>query len=240
MIEFRGKAAYQLYIHSKLNYLNWKDNKMNISIFGTGNMARGIGYRLVAGGNSVTVFGRDAVKSQALANELRKAVKAGATVSVAKIGDSIHDGVVVLAMWYSGNIEIAQKFSGQLAGKIVVDISNALNDTYDGLTIAPDTSAGEQVAAALPKSKVVKAFNTTFANTLVEGKVAGQPLDVFIAGNDESAKATVANLVKAGGLVSIDAGPIHRARQLEALGLLGITLQGPHNLGFMSAWKLIH
>jgi len=213
---------------------------MNVSIFGTGNMARGIGYCLVAGGNSITIFGRDVIKAQALADELRKAVKTGATVSAAKIGDSIHDGVVVLAMWYSGNIEIAQKFSGPLAGKIVVDISNALNDTYDGLTIAPDTSAGEQVAAALPKSKVVKAFNTTFASTLVEGKVAGQPLDVFIAGNDESAKTAVANLVKAGGLIAIDAGPLHRARQLEALGLLGITLQGPHKLGFMSAWKLIH
>jgi len=213
---------------------------MNISIFGTGNMARGIGYRLVAGGNSVTLFGRDSVKTQKLAEELRKSAKAGVTVSIGKIGDSIHDEVVVLAMWYSGNIEIAQKLSGRLAGKIVVDISNALNATYDGLVIASDTSAGEQVEAALPKSKVVKAFNTTFANTLIEGKVAGQPLDVFIAGNDESAKETVANLAKASGLVAIDVGLLHRARQLEALGLLGITLQGPHKLGFMSAWKLIH
>src|SRR5271169_1458787 len=213
---------------------------MSISIFGTGNMARGIGYRLVAGGNSVTLFGRDSGKTQKLAEELRKSAKAGVTISIAKIGDSIHDEVVVLAMWYSGNIEIAQKLPGQLAGKIVVDISNALNATYDGLVIAPDTSAGEQVEVALPKSKVVKAFNTTFANTLIEGKVAGQSLDVFIAGNDESAKETVANLAKAGGLVAIDVGPLHRARQLEALGLLGITLQGPHKLGFMSAWKLIH
>lgn len=213
---------------------------MNVSIIGTGSMAKGIGYRLVAGGNSVTVFGRDAVKTKALADELSKAAKPGAAVSAAKIGDSIHDEVIVLAMWYSGNLEIAQQYSGQFAGKIVVDISNALNNTYDGLTIAPDTSAGEQVASLLPKSKVVKAFNTTFASTLVEGKVAGQPLDVLIAGNDESAKATVANLVKAGGLIAIDAGPLHRARQLEALGLLGITLQGPLNLGFASAWKLIH
>jgi len=212
---------------------------MNVSIFGTGNMAKGIGYRLVSGGNSVTLFGRDAAKTQALADELRKTAK-GATVSTAKVGDSINDAVVVLAMWYSGNIEIAQKFSGQLAGKIVVDISNALNETYDGLTIASDTSAGEQVAALLPISKVVKAFNTTFANTLVTGEVAGQALDVLIAGDDASAKATVGELVKAGGLVAIDAGPLHRARQLEALGLLGITLQGPHNLGFASAWKLIH
>jgi predicted dinucleotide-binding enzyme len=213
---------------------------MNISIFGAGNMARGIGYRLMAGGNSVTLFGRDAAKTQSLAEELRKSAKAGAIVSTAKIGDPVRDEVVILAMWYSGNIEVAQKLSGQLAGKVVVDISNALNATYDGLVIAPDTSAGEQVGAALPKSKVVKAFNTTFANTLIEGKVAGQPLDVFIAGNDESAKGTVANLVKAGGLVAIDVGPLHRARQLEAMGLLGITLQGPHKLGFMSAWKLIH
>jgi predicted dinucleotide-binding enzyme len=87
---------------------------------------------------------------------------------------------------------------------------------------------------------VVKAFNTTFANTLVTGKVAGQTLDILIAGDDAAAKATVSDLVKSGGLVAIDAGPLHRSRQLEALGLLGITLQGQHNLGFASAWKLIH
>jgi 8-hydroxy-5-deazaflavin:NADPH oxidoreductase len=85
----------------------------------------------------------------------------------------------------------------------------------------------------------VKAFNTTFAGTLVTGEVAGQTLDVFLAGDDEAAKETVTTLVQSGGLNVIDAGGLMRARQLEALGLLGITLQSRLNTGFGTAWKLV-
>ena len=86
---------------------------------------------------------------------------------------------------------------------------------------------------------MVKAFNTTFAGTLVEGRVADQPLDVFVAGDDAGAKETVSRLVRDGGLVAIDAGPLRRARQLEGLGFLGMTLQGPLGFNFSSAWKLV-
>ena len=90
-----------------------------------------------------------------------------------------------------------------------------------------------------PGTRVVKAFNTTFARTLVDGTVAGQPLDVFIASDDAAAKATISQLVEAGGLRAIDAGPLSRARQLEGMGFLGIALQGPLGTQFMSAWKLL-
>jgi 8-hydroxy-5-deazaflavin:NADPH oxidoreductase len=125
----------------------------------------------------------------------------------------------------------------KLAGKVVVDIANPLNETFDGLTTAPGTSAAEEVAASAPPgARVVKAFFTTLSSTLVEGQVAGQPLDVFIAGDDEE---TVAQIVRDGGLRAIDVGPLERARQLEGLGFLGITLQQPLGLYFQSAWKLI-
>ncbi|MFZ5476769.1 MAG: hypothetical protein ACOZNI_08345 [Myxococcota bacterium] len=68
---------------------------------------------------------------------------------------------------------------------------------------------------------------------------AGEPLDVLIAGDDAGPKELVAGLVRDGGLVAIDAGPLHRARQLEALGLLGMTLQVSLGTGFGTAWKLI-
>ena len=68
--------------------------------------------------------------------------------------------------------------------------------------------------------------------------MAGQPLDVYAAGDDAQAKETVSQLVRDGGLVAIDAGPLRRARQLEELGFLGMTLQHPLGLGFQSAWKL--
>jgi len=86
---------------------------------------------------------------------------------------------------------------------------------------------------------VVKAFNTTFARTLVEGTVGGVPLDVFMAGNDPGAKRKVADLIRAGGLNPIDAGDLSRARELEAMGMIHISLQMIHNLGFGTTLKLI-
>ncbi len=88
-------------------------------------------------------------------------------------------------------------------------------------------------------AKLVKAFNTTFAGTLLTGRVAGQTLDVFIAGDDDAAKAKVAELVRAGGLNPVDVGPLVRSRELEALGFLGIQLQFRLNTGFQTAWKLV-
>jgi predicted dinucleotide-binding enzyme len=124
---------------------------------------------------------------------------------------------------------------------VVVDITNPVDwQTFDGLVTPPESSAAEEIQKAAPGgARVVKAFNTTFAGTLVEGQVAGQPLDVFIAGDDRGAKEKVAQLVRDGGLVAIDAGPLRRARQLEGLGFLGMTLQQPLGLNFRSAWKLI-
>jgi hypothetical protein len=148
--------------------------------------------------------------------------------------------VVILASWYGANLDLARQIGAALDGKVVVDISNPLNETYDGLVTAPGTSAAETIRAALPAgAKLVKAFNTTFAGTLVAGQVAGQPLDVFIAGDDQGAKDTLAALVRGGGLNPIDVGALERARELEALGFLGITLQGRLGTGFMSGWKLL-
>jgi hypothetical protein len=95
------------------------------------------------------------------------------------------------------------------------------------------------VATATTGARVVEAFNTTFSGTLVEGQVAGQPLGMLIAGDDEEAKKAVAQLVRDGGLRAIDVGPLERARELEGLGFLGIALQ-QLGLNFQSAWKLIN
>ena len=207
---------------------------MNVSIIGTGNMARGIGHRLVAGGHAVTVIGRDMEDAQQLAAEL------GALASARGLDEDLQGEVVVLAVWYAAVADIVGKLGQQLAGKIVVDITNPLNATYDGLVTAPGTSAAEENARLLPAgTKLVKAFNTTFAPTLVAGQVGGIPLDVFIAGDDEAAKRVVAQLARDGGLNAIDTGPLRRSRELEAMAFLGITLQGPLNLGFQSAWKLL-
>jgi 8-hydroxy-5-deazaflavin:NADPH oxidoreductase len=213
---------------------------MNVTIIGAGNMGRGIGHVLMRGVHSVTIVDRDPEEAEQLAEELRSAAEGGATVEAAGPGAELRGEVVILAVYYPGDLEIVRDLGEELAGKVVVDISNPLNPTFDGLATAPGTSAAEEVAAgAPPGTRVVKAFNTTFAPTLVEGQVAGQPLDVLIAGDDEEAKETVAQLVRDGGLRAIDVGPLERARQLEGLGFLGMMLQQPLGLNFQSAWKLI-
>jgi 8-hydroxy-5-deazaflavin:NADPH oxidoreductase len=103
----------------------------------------------------------------------------------------------------------------------------------------PDSSAAQELAASAPKARVVKAFNTIVANTLGEGQVEGQPLDVFIAGDDDNAKETVAKLAQEGGLRPIDAGPLKRARELEAAGLMHMGVQGALGTGFGSALKIL-
>jgi 8-hydroxy-5-deazaflavin:NADPH oxidoreductase len=199
-----------------------------------------MGHRLVAGGHDVTVVDRDPEEAGRLVQELRDAAQSGASVEASEPGTELRGEVVILAVYYPGTLEIAREEGERLAGKVVVEISNPLNETYDGLATAPGTSAAEEVAATMPAgTRVVKAFNTTFSGTLVEGQVAGQPLDVFIAEDDEEAKETVAQLVRDGGLRYIDAGPLERARQSEELGFLGITLQQPLGMGFQSAWKPI-
>ena len=210
---------------------------MNITIIGAGNMARGIGSRFVEGGNAVTIVDTDQPKAQALAAELSARKKGSATVASLEV--ALANPVVVLALPFAAARDFAATNAVKLAGKIVVDITNPLNATYDGLVTHPGKSAAEEIAALLPKSRVVKAFNTTFAGTLVEGAVSGHKLDVLIAGDDAPAKKTIVDLVEAGGLRAIDAGDLHRARQLEGLGLLGITLQGTLGTGFQSAWKLV-
>ena len=207
---------------------------MDITIIGTGNMARGIGTRAVAGGHDVTLLGTEQAHAEELAQELDGSVKAGT------VGDPIADDVVVLAVWYPVSREVVERYGDQLDGKVVVDITNPL-DTDAFEPIVPEAGSGAQeVAAAAPNAKVVKAFNTTFAGTLAGGgKVAGQPLDVFIASDDEEAKRTVAQLVEDAGLRVVDAGPLRRARELEALGYLHMGVQEPLGTGFSSAVKVV-
>jgi NADPH-dependent F420 reductase len=210
---------------------------MNIGIIGAGGMARGIGSRFVAGGNEVVISARDDAKAAALAADLNGAANGKARAGSRQ--EALAADVVVLALPYDAARAFAAENAAALAGKVVVDITNPLNATYDGLATAPGTSAAEEIAAVLPESFVVKAFNTTFAGPLVSGAVAGNQLDVLVAGNDETARRTVSALVEGAGLRAIDAGGLERARQLEGLALLGITLQSTLGTGFQSAWKLV-
>jgi predicted dinucleotide-binding enzyme len=133
--------------------------------------------------------------------------------------------VVVLAVPYPAIADVLAARGANLTGKIVVDITNPLNfETFDSLVVPADSSAAAQIAAALPQSRVLKAFNTTFAATLAAGTVGPLITTVLIAGDDADAKSTLAGVFISGGLEAIDAGSLKRARELEAVGFLQLTL----------------
>jgi len=206
---------------------------MDVTIIDTGNMARGIATRLVSGGNAVTLLGTERANAEELAAELGGGAAAGA------VGDPVSGDVVALALWYGVASQVATRYGEQLDGKVVVDISNPIDlETFE--PVVPDAGSGaEEVAAAVPGARVVKAFNTTFAGTLASGDVSGQQLDVLLASDDEDAKRTVASLVESSGLRAVDAGPLRRARQLEGLGYLHMAVQEGLGTGYGSAVKLI-
>lgn len=199
---------------------------MDILIVGAGNMARGIGTRLLAGGHPVHIADRDPQKAKGLAAEL----DGDAT------GHDLAEGpedseVVVLALPYPANVEVARSWAPRLAGKLVVDISNPVDfETFDDLTTPDGTSAAEQVAEAAPGAKVVKAFNTTFAGNLVNGT----PMDVLIAGDDDTSREAVAKLAADGGLRPVSVGGLKHARQLEGFQLLHMKVQDQIGGGWAS------
>jgi predicted dinucleotide-binding enzyme len=208
---------------------------MNVTIIGTGNMARGIGSRLVAGGHDLTVLGKKTGDAEAVLSD----IGANGTAKAGRSGDDIAADVVVLAVYYPDAKAAVEQYGDALSGKVVVDITNPLNETSDELVTPPGSSAAQELAASAPGASFVKAFNTTFANTLIQGEVSGQTLDVFIAADDEDAKSKVAQLAQDGGLRPVDAGPLKRARELEAAGLLHMSVQGPLDTGFGSALKVV-
>lgn len=210
----------------------------HITIIGAGNMGRGIAHVAARGGHPATIIDRDPAEAASIVREVQ-GKHPDAILEVGGLDQLIPSDVVVLAVWYPGTQDLARQIRDQLAGKVVVDVSNPLNETYSGLAIAGNTSAAEELAHLLPGSRVVKAFNTIFAPTLVQGQVAGQPLDVLVAGDDPHAKRVIIDLANDGDLRGIDAGPLERARQLEGLGFLGISLQASQGTNFASAWKFL-
>jgi 8-hydroxy-5-deazaflavin:NADPH oxidoreductase len=207
---------------------------VKVTIIGAGKMGRAIGTRAIGGGHEVEIVDRDPAEAHRLADELGSGAKA--LEPDAPFGGE----VVVFAVYYPGIKDAVQQYRDRLTGKVVVDITNPVDtQTWDRLATEPGSSSAEEVSQLVPEgTPVVKAFNTTFGNTLIDGEVAGQKLDVLIAGDDDAAKQKVSQLVSDAGLRPLDTGPLSRAQQLEQLGLLHISLQEPYSLNFGSAIKL--
>ncbi len=188
----------------------------SFTIFGKGNMGDAIGGVLAAGGNDVAHITEQTEVAQ------------------------ITGEVVVLAVPYPAVAGIIEAYGDQFAGKVVVDITNPLNfETFDSLVVPVGSSAAAEIQAKLPNSKVLKAFNTTFAATLATKKVGDNQTTVLIAGDDAAAKSTLADAVIAGGVGAIDAGSLSRAHELEALGFLQLTLAAGEAIAWTGGFAVV-
>ncbi|WP_030434909.1 NADPH-dependent F420 reductase [Actinoplanes subtropicus] len=191
----------------------------NVSLIGLGGMARAIATRAVEGGNAVEVIGRDAAKAKDLAAALGGGATAG-TFGTAPAGD-----LVILAVPYASATQVVTQYGDALASKVVIDISNTFNADATALITPEGTSGAQEIAKAVPASAhVVKAFNTVFGHVLAQGG----PLDVFIAGDDANAKASVSTFIESLGLRPLDAGDLAMAHWLESAGplLMGVANHG--------------
>ena len=171
------------------------------------------------------------------------ATKGGSTVELFDQGD--HDkpltgDIVVLAVPYPALADVVSRRGEELAGRIVVDITNPVDfETFDSLTVASDGSATAELAGALPDSRVLKAFNTTFGATLTSGTVGDLTTTVLLAGDDTEAKSELAEIVSAAGLNAIDAGALSRARELEGIGFLQITLAAAEKIAWTGGFGVV-
>jgi hypothetical protein len=134
--------------------------------------------------------------------------------------------IVLFTVPYTAYAEILPKLADNLKGKIVIDITNPINADWSPLLLGEENSAGETVTQLLPKSYVVKAFNTVFADIMTKEGLNrdGQPVTAFVAGNDEEANRVVSKLASEIGFAPIIVGPIKCARYLEAMAHLNIQI----------------
>lgn len=203
-----------------------------ITIVGAGSLAGAVGALARNAGAEIQVLARDGEKASTLAAELGGH---GAT-----LGTDLTGEIVVLAVPYDAVAGILAQYGEALAGKVLVDATNPVDfATFDDLVVPADSSAARLIQDAAPQARVVKAFNANFGATLATGTAGAQPTTVLIAGDDAEAKQAVADLVVAAGLRAVDAGALKRARELEALAFLQITLAAAGKTPWTGGFSLV-
>ncbi|MCL5100366.1 MAG: NAD(P)-binding domain-containing protein [Candidatus Marsarchaeota archaeon] len=201
---------------------------MKVAIIGTGKVGKNIGTALI--GKYEVVYGsRDPAGA---------AVPKGAEVK--NNTEAVKDAdVVFMAVPYSAVKQVVESIGAEnLSNKTVVDVTNALDSNMQWVT-GFNTSAAEELAKMIPKARIVKAFNTVFAQHMGVGKLNGEKLALFIAGDNDEAKSYVREIGESIGFDVVDAGELKSARYLEALGMLNIELGFSQKLGTAIGFRLV-
>jgi len=191
---------------------------MKIGIIGKGNVGTALSKGLTRAGHTIMFGHRDPMEP------VKKA--------------AVFGEVIILAVPQTEVENTIQEIGSAAEGKTIIDVTNALTETMD-LSIGCTTSAAEELQKLVPKSSVVKAFNTVFAKNQSTGRVNNEQLTAFIAGDDTNAKKTVMQLAKDIGFDPLDCGLLKEARYLEPMAILMIGLGYGSHMGTNIGFKLI-
>lgn len=203
-----------------------------VTVIGAGNFGSVVAGIAAKGGTGLQVLARDPEKARAVAGPL------GGTAGT--VGDEVTGDVVVLAIPYGAMTDVLSAYLDAFAGKVLVDVTNPVDfSTFDDLMVPADSSAAKLLQDAAPEAKVVKAFNTNFGGTLATGEIGAVPTTVLVAGDDATAKETLVDLATAAGLRAVDAGSLKRARELEAVGFLQMTLAGAEKISWTGGLAVV-
>lgn len=192
---------------------------MRIAVIGSGNVGSGLATVLSKAGFEVIIGARDVAKTTDIAKGL------GPNISVATVKEAADKvRILFLAVPYA-EAASALVQAGDLKDKVIVDVTNPLRPDSMGLTLGHTTSAAEEIQKRVPGARVVKAFNTVFAQIYTAGpRIHGTAVPVFIAGDDEAATREVDRITAAAGFAPIIVGALELARYLEPLAGLNIVL----------------
>lgn len=208
---------------------------MKIAVLGAGNMGRGLGRIWAGKGHAVIFsFSRNMDRLRELAASMPNAEAASPAEAVAQ-----SDIVLFSVRWT--NAEEAIRAAGSLEGKVLIDCTNPLKPDLSGLAVGHTTSAAEEIAAMAPGVRVVKAFNTVFAETYhSRSRLFGSRLlSMFFCGDNADAKGAVEKLIRDAGFNPLDVGPLKIARYLEPLAMFMIHLGYVQGMGTNIALSLI-
>ncbi|MBI1356508.1 MAG: F420-dependent NADP oxidoreductase [Acidobacteria bacterium] len=208
---------------------------MKIAIIGSGNVGAALGAHWAAAGRSVVFGVRNPAAEKAQAAVAKAPGSRAATVAEA----AAEAEVVVLTTPWGDATKEALDACGDLAGKIILDCTNPVNQTFDGLSLGLTTSAGEQVQAWAPQAKVVKIFNTTGSNNMENPDYGGRGATMLYCGDDPVAKETAATLAAEIGFEPADVGPLTQSRFLEPLAMLWISMALRYGYGREIAFQLL-
>ena len=197
---------------------------MRIAIIGTGNLGGALGRRWAAAGHTIAYGSRDAAT-----DDVKGGLPPGARL--ATNADAVADSdAVVIATPAMAVREVLTALGRALDGRIVIDATNPVGPGLMLTRGADGASQGEQVQAAFPSLRVVKAFNQVGANVVDAHDLPARAVQ-FVAGNDAEARAVAVQLTNDAGFDAIDAGPISRARELEHFAMLWISLSANKSAG---------